>query len=458
MARRHVDKYRRPAQQTASFAEIGSSGLKQSGGRLREEFHRDLQGTNAVKVYKEMSANDAIVGAVLFAVSMLMRQARWFVKPADTSAEAVQRATFIESCRHDMSMTWEDVIMEALTMLTFGWSWQEIVYKRRDGYKRHEGESSRYADGLIGWRKMPLRSQDSMDRWELDPTGGITAMVQRSTSGQMVSVPIGKSLLFRTVAHKNNPEGRSILRTAYRPWYFKKRIEEIEGIGIERDLAGLPFIQPPEGADIWNTTDPQMTQLRTDAEQLIRNIRRDEQEGVLLPAGWTLSLLSTGGRRAFDTTGIIDRYNNMVAMSVMADFIILGHNNRYGSFALGRTKTQMFSVAVTGWMETIKAVFNRYAIPRLCLLNGWDIEQLPTLEYEEITTPDLAVIGNFIQALNRAGMKVFPSAQFEDYLLRLIGVQTQGMELGRELTEPATDDDDDEKEADADADAPTETA
>ena len=50
-----------------------------------------------------------------------------------------------------------------------------------------------------------------------------------------------KCLLFRTQTHKNNPEGRSILRNAYRSWYFKKRIEEIEGVGIERDLAGIPI-------------------------------------------------------------------------------------------------------------------------------------------------------------------------------------------------------------------------
>ena len=57
-------------------------------------------------------------------------------------------------------------------------------------------------------------------------------------SYKQVVIPMEKCLLFRTQTHKNNPEGRSILRNAYRSWYFKKRIEEIEGVGIERDLAG----------------------------------------------------------------------------------------------------------------------------------------------------------------------------------------------------------------------------
>jgi hypothetical protein len=42
-----------------------------------------------------------------------------------------------------------------------------------------------------------------------------------------------------------------MLRTAYRPWFMKKRLEEFESIGIERDLAGLPIMWLPtaDGSD-----------------------------------------------------------------------------------------------------------------------------------------------------------------------------------------------------------------
>jgi hypothetical protein len=43
---------------------------------------------------------------------------------------------------------------------------------------------------------------------------------------QTTVIPIEKSLLFRTSIAKGNPEGVSLLRTAYRSWYFKKRLEE----------------------------------------------------------------------------------------------------------------------------------------------------------------------------------------------------------------------------------------
>jgi hypothetical protein len=37
-------------------------------------------------------------------------------------------------------------------------------------------------------------------------------------------------LLFRPHSPKNNPEGRSVIRNAYRAYYFIKRLEELEAI------------------------------------------------------------------------------------------------------------------------------------------------------------------------------------------------------------------------------------
>ena len=101
----------------------------------------------------------------------------------------------------------------------------------------------------------------------------------------LIEIPVEKLLLFRTKSRKGNPEGRSILRNAYRDWYFKRRIQEIEGIGIERDLAGFPVLTAPESMDIWNTEDAEMVAARAQAERIVQNIRRDSLEGLVMPAG-----------------------------------------------------------------------------------------------------------------------------------------------------------------------------
>ena len=173
--------------------------------------------------------------------------------------------------------------------------------------------------------ELPIRAQETLYEWVYDTNDNLIAMRQLPPPNYgILEIPMGKALLFRTKSRKDNPEGRSILRSAYRSWYFKRRIQEIEGIGIERDLAGLPVITAPEKVDIFKN-EPRMQQLKAELQRYVKNIRRDEEEGVILPFGYKLELLSTGGSRQFDTNAIINRYDTRIAMTVMADFILLGH-------------------------------------------------------------------------------------------------------------------------------------
>ena len=345
------------------------------------------------------------------------------MQPASSSLEDVRAAKFVESCMGDMSSSWEDLVSEILSMLTYGWSYHEIVYKKRNGAKTGEGSRSKYDDGLIGWRKMPIRAQETRMEWKFDDNGGIRGMVQSASPlYQSILIPIEKSLLFRTTSSKNNPEGRSILRNAYRPWYFKKRIEEIEAIGVERDLAGFPimYVDPDimrDDAAGWKQT------IFQDYKDAIVNIRRDQQEGMILPsiyndAGqqlYRLELLSAGGSRSFDTNTIITRYDQRIATTVLADFILLGQSAN-GSYALSSDKTNLFSISLRCWMETIRSTMNDHAIYRLFEINGFKTEKLPTIEYGDVETPDLGTLGNYIQVLAGAGVPLFPDDNLENYL------------------------------------------
>jgi hypothetical protein len=248
--------------------------------------------------------------------------------------------------------------------MTYGFSYHEVVFKRRSGYTGVR--RSKYSDGKIGWAKIAPRSQESLQEWIFDEnSGSVKAMVQQCVSDAQVHViPLERSLLFRTKIIRDNPEGRSLLRNAYRPWYFKKHIEEIEGIGIERDLAGLPVLIPPEDVDIWNDQDEIAVKYKTAATSLVKSIRRDANEGVVLPFGWDLKLLSTGSRRQFDTNAILNRYDQRIAITMLADIVMLGAD-KVGSFALANVKKSLLATSLETILDSIASVFNRYAIPQL---------------------------------------------------------------------------------------------
>lgn len=410
--------------------EIGTTGLNRFGGYVYEEFLRELRGKRAVEVYREMSNNDATIGAMLFAIKMLMRQAEWPIEPFSDAPEDVANAEFLESCLEDMDQPWTDTLGEILSMLPYGWCWNEIVYKTRQGPLQLDPNfHSKFNDGRTGWRKLPIRAQDSLWMWDFAPSGDIKGMFQVAPPDYMIRyLPWEKSLLFRPEATKGNPEGRSVLRNAYRSWYMKKHVENIEAIGIERDLAGLPIAWvPPDMLE--PDAPPERLAILDAVRRIVTNIKRDEQEGLVFPLlyddngnkAYDLTLLSTGSRRQFDTTAIIGRWDQRILMTVLADFILLGHT-KVGTFSLSSSKTELFASAIGAWMDAIAEVMNRQAIPRLFAFNGLPLDRLPRLTHGDIESADLGELGTFIQTLASAGAQIFPNPELENHLLKQAGL------------------------------------
>jgi len=416
------------------YQELGTTGLRRVGGFIIDDQLSALRGTNAVNAWREMSDNDPIVGALLFAIEKLILKVDWRVDPysgagEDPTESDVAVADFVDGCRGDLNESWSSLLQGILTMLPYGFSFHEIVYKKRGGPNQTDPtKKSRYSDGKIGWRKIAYRAQETRWQWNFGPDGGLESMVQWDPStGRHAIIPMEKALLFRTTTAKANPEGRSILRNSFRPWYYKRRIEEFEAVGIERDLAGLPIAYVPPALLSSTATDAQRASLNAITE-IVQGIKRNEQEGVVFPLAYDeagnemfrLELLSSGGARQFDTDKIIARYDQRIAMTTLSDFILLGHE-AVGSFSLGSSKIDLFTTAIDAWARSIADVFNDHAIPRLLKLNGMDTARCPKLTYGDIGAVDLTVLGDFITKLAQAGALV-PDEGLEDWLRELAGL------------------------------------
>ena len=82
---------------SGSNKEIGRIGQRRYGGVIYEEFLPELRGKRGIEVYREMSENDDVVGAILFAIEMLIKQTNWNVQPRGASAKDREAAEFVES-------------------------------------------------------------------------------------------------------------------------------------------------------------------------------------------------------------------------------------------------------------------------------------------------------------------------------------------------------------------------
>ena len=441
-----------------NFIELGQTGLKRSGGMIREEFLPELAGDRWQRKIKEMSEQDPVITAELLAIEMLLRQVDYDVEPAEGDTG---QAEFVESCFDDMSSAWPETLSEILTMLPYGWAYLEVTYKRRRGESNDPKRNSRYTDNKIGWRKWSLRTQDSLWQWKFDDSGGVQGMWQSVDGRAPVLIPIEKSLLFRTTTRRGNPEGKSVLRGAYRPYHFKKNLENIEGIGVERDLAGLPVAYMPTKFLRPNATASEQA-LYNQVKEIVTSIRRDEQEGIVWPMEYDekgnelfkLELMSAPGSRQFDIGSIILRYNTQIAMTTLADFITLGHEN-VGSYSLSATKDSLFKTALEAWLDSIAGIINTHAIPRLMKLNGMDTKAPPKMKFGGVGKVTLDEIAVFLDAATSAGMRLFPSVDVENELRSQVRLPLLSEDEAAERSQPQPVQSPSTNDGPADGQAPT---
>jgi len=429
----------KPAGGQQLFGEFGVSGLSRFGGTVHEDYLRVWRSlSEMVPLVKEM-LDHPIIGAIIFATEMSIRGAEWATVPASESAVDQEAAEFLESCMHDMSHTWDDHITQAFSMIPYGFAPFEKVFKKRNGLDVEP--FSKYDDGKIGWRKFAFRSQDTLapgNEWVFDPNGGVQGMNQQAPPDwRPVSIPIEKLILYRTTAAKNNPQGRSALRSSYIPYFYSKNLQEIEGISAERMGAGLPVIYLGDG------TKPGKTGAGGDfdfAKNVVRDVRMDEQGGVVFPypkqttdgRGITFELMSPPSKGVVDFDKAIMRYNRQIAQTMLAQFIFLGMTEQ-GTQALAVRLTDFYAEAVKGWLKSIASVLNKFAVPQLFKLNAWTgLTGLPEFEIGSVGQADIGVIMEAVLNAVSAGV-VEPDEGIERKVRQILEFPQRGTPEGGEL-------------------------
>jgi len=432
-----------PKKATAT-RELGASGSYGMNDQLRpDEFLPKLRGLNATRTFREMKDNDPVIGAILMAFEMLLRAAEFRVEAVNDSPEAEEAKLFVEQCFADMDGTVDDFLAEVLTFLPFGFSVFEVVYKIRGG--RNTSDMTRYSqfdDGRYGIQKLAPRAQWTIDRFLTDANGAITGVRQTALTLKMgsVEIPIEKLLHFRTSTINNDPSGRSILRNAFTSYHYASHIQMIEAIAVEREMNGIPVGRIPSEYLADSATAAQ--QGFTNAfKKILRDVKFNDQGFILIPSDVyenddgsktsipmvQFDLVTAKGTRAIPTGDVILRHQQNIARSVLADFLMLGSGDK-GSFALSKSKTDLFLAAASGYTEAISSVLNRQLLTRLWELNGFDPDLMPSIAFGDIAPVDLAELGAFVRDIAGAGMPLFPDDDTENTIRRAAGFPEKTMD------------------------------
>lgn len=407
----------------ASFGENGAaSGYDPNQGIRTQDSIIELRGAEGMKRLRVMSENDPTVGAILLGITMLTRGARWSFKAADDTSQAQEAADFMQSVMDGMESTFEDFLDDAMTMLIYGFSLFEIVMMRR-------------SDGFIGLRKLAPRPQWTIDRFDVDDSGStlLGAYQQTFTSRGMVYLPADRLLHMKVKSAYNDPAGKSILRNAYRSYKYVTNIQEYEAVAIERELNGLPVGRIPSdylSPDADDSKKAFVEKFKT----ILRDVKRNEQGYLLIPSDAyededgkvssmrmvEFELLASKGTRDIDTNKSIVRHQQDMARSVLADFLMLGQNDR-GSFAMSKSKTDIFVKSMRSILNSVSAPINRKLVPAIWSANGFDQKLMPEIQYENLAPVDLDILGGFIRSLALSDIK-FEDLAVQNALLSAAGL------------------------------------
>lgn len=413
---------------------LGTTGLKRAGGYIIEEPLANLRGQRGMKFYGEMVDTCSVLGAVHFVVDSLVRQVPWRVatqKGQESNQDALKWKEWLEGVMLDMSMSFEDFISECMSAITYGHTPFEIVYKRRKGDTNDPRTRSQFTDGLYGWRRLDIRAQDTIQRWEFGgDDNGLTGFWQQDpyVGLNTVFIPMEKALLMRTRASKNNPEGRSLMRACVRDYHFWKRITENEAIGVGRDLTGMLVASvPPEMLSPNATADMKYT--LGQIERMVQQAQVDERMGAVFPSelnseakptGFKLALLGTPGSRSIPTDPIVKRYEARMLMNFMAEFIMIGQE-KVGTQALYAGKSNLFGIGMGTLLNGYASVLNNYGVARLMTLNNVPRPLWPIFEHGDVSSPDLDKLGTLLQAMSVSGV-LSPNKKLEGKILEGAGL------------------------------------
>ncbi len=395
------------------LSESGYLGLNIFNGVSNDELKKELNFPNSINTYKQMSYHSTINSALTL-YDNLISKASWSFKPIkDASEQELTQAKIINEMMQDLSdQTWSEFISEALTANMYGFSVHEKVYRRR-----LKANGSKHNDGVIGWKKLPIRNQETIEKFIFSEDGNDLLGVKQnlsaisdvynrysSRSNNEVVLPRSKVMLFRAGKHKGDPFGKSMLRDAYLAWRFLSVIEEIEANGVAKDLAGLPVLKlPPQylSAD----ASPEQKAIRAYYENVMRNLQLNQQSALILPQAhdpdtrtplFELELLSLNGSKAMDTTKIKEYYKNLILTSLFADILVLGQSGG-GSNALGQVKNSLSATAAEAMLMKIRDVINNDLIKQTYELNGWDTSRMGQMDFDNLETEDLESFSKAVQ-------------------------------------------------------------
>lgn len=403
----------------ASTTELGSS----RGGVIPDRVPQFTSKSQAIRQYEFMTNDDVAVDLSLRAAKMPILAADFFIEAAGDTPIDTMAAQFVQDNLFDgLQCSWIALLEDILRFYEYGVTAFETVYENRVWAPNSSGANRKNYTML---KDISARPTPTLGLFAYDDNGRLISIDQSAVRGDgktdNVTFTKDSLLVFTFNRRAGNLEGKSILRTAYKHWFYKNQFYLIDGIQKERHGTGFPVLELPPNY----TPEDKKVGLA-----LVGNIRTNEQAGAVLPPGFVLSFVQFGGQPV-DVLKSVDHHNGMIMLNVMIAFLVAGVSNTGGlSRGSSASSQDVYTKSLRYIGNLICEIFNVYLIPQLVSYN-FPVTRFPTLGVRNIgETKDLQQWASGIANLVNADLITpdYETEQFTrmiaDFPLKKGGIQT----------------------------------
>lgn len=423
------------SRRAAPFDEQGVGGTPIYGGYVANyETDAKLHGLQRWRTASDLLANISMIAAGVRYFLNLTSRPSWSMEPADDSDEAKIAAEFIESVLDDMDTSWARIVRRSGMFRYHGFGVHEWIAKKRE-------------DGKIGIQDIEVRPVQTIERWDSDPRGSILGMLQRGPQdGAEYYLPRGKVIYLVDDIFSDSPMGMGWFRHLVGPAETLKTYLQLEKIGYQRDLSGIPIGRAPIAAIRKAIRENKIT--KEDGEALIEGmkqfVRMESKQpgtGAVLDSQpwegstadgktistimqWGIELL-TGAQTSIDKLAdAIRRINFDMAMVTGTESLLIGREGA-GSMALSKDKSANLYLNVNATLADMAQGYSKDLIAPICALNGIPDKLRPKPKVEDASGKDVAQIAAALRDMAAAGAILAPDDPAIDDVRDLIGISRQ---------------------------------
>lgn len=352
---------------TPDYGELGSSAINP----IREVVPQLATQNQRVQMWERMTNNDVAVDVSLRAAKVPILGADFFLEPYSDDPLDLDASEFIsDNLFKGQSAPFLQVQEDVLRMFEHGNSMLEPVYELREWSPRR-ARSNRKQYTML--RKLAPRPATTIKKIVYDDNGGPVEVLQGAIRAdgktEDVTIPISKLIIFTLGKKGGNLEGKSLLRTAYQPWYYKNHLYKIDAIQKERHGIGVPKARMQAG---FTEKDKEA------AMTLVRNLRSNEEAGMVLPPTMDVEFAELKNNPV-DALESAIHHNGMIMLNVMAQFLLLGvEAGSGGGRATAAAGADMFMKSLRYVADLICQYYNMYLIPNLIVYN------FPTVNFPQM--------------------------------------------------------------------------